>query len=63
MAIEFFITLGWDATKWNPWNIDSFVTAWAQREFDVDAADAQAIAGLIGNVTKCVFVPPERRER
>ena len=52
MSTEFFITLGWNATKWNPYNLDSFVSGWAQREFDLSTSDANTVAGIIGNVTR-----------
>jgi hypothetical protein len=56
MTTEFFITYGWNAKAWNPWNLDSFMTKWAQREFGVSPDDAQSIAGLIANVTRYVFI-------
>ncbi len=52
MHSEFFLTLGWDASKWNPSNLNTFVTSWAQREFDLSASDAAEVAGIIANVTK-----------
>ena len=52
MHSEFFLTLGWDASKWNPSNLNTFVTSWAQREFDLSASDAAEVAGIIGNVTR-----------
>ena len=52
MHIEFFLTYGYDASKWNPSNLRSFVTSWAQREFDLSASDAAEVAGIIGNVTR-----------
>ncbi|KAI0693088.1 hypothetical protein C8T65DRAFT_668723 [Cerioporus squamosus] len=52
MHSEFFLTLGWDASKWNPSNLNTFVTSWAQREFDLSAPDAAEVAGIIANVTR-----------
>lgn len=52
MDTEFFIALGWDASIWNPANVNTFVTGWAQREFDVDASKASEIATVIANVTR-----------
>ncbi|KAI8990382.1 hypothetical protein BD414DRAFT_483452 [Trametes punicea] len=52
MHTEFFLTLGYDASRWNPQNINDFVVAWAQREFHVSQQDAQEVAGLIHNVTR-----------
>lgn len=52
LGIEFFTTLGWDATVWNPSNLDTFVTSWAQREFGVSSKDAVTVADIIANVTR-----------
>ncbi|KAJ3487914.1 hypothetical protein NLI96_g3210 [Meripilus lineatus] len=52
MDIEFFLTLGWNASIWNPTNLNSFVTNWAQREFDISASEATQVAGLIANLTR-----------
>ncbi|KAI0742887.1 hypothetical protein C8Q80DRAFT_1191287 [Daedaleopsis nitida] len=52
MHSEFFLTLGWDASKWTPSNLHTFVTSWAQREFDLSPSDAAAVAGIVGNVTR-----------
>lgn len=52
MDTEFFLTLGWDASVWSPSNVNSFVTRWAQREFDVSATEASQIATIIANVTR-----------
>ncbi|KAI0758921.1 hypothetical protein C8Q74DRAFT_1300799 [Fomes fomentarius] len=52
MHSEFFLTLGWDAEKWTPTNLHTFVTGWAQREFDVSASDAEEVARIIGNVMR-----------
>ncbi|EPQ55956.1 hypothetical protein GLOTRDRAFT_121308 [Gloeophyllum trabeum ATCC 11539] len=52
MDIEFFITLGWNSSVWNLDNLDSFVTSWAEREFDVPTSTALQITGIIGNYTR-----------
>ena len=52
MDTEFFIALGWNASIWNPTNVNTFVTNWAQREFDVDGSKASQIAEVIANVTR-----------
>ncbi|KAL0562969.1 hypothetical protein V5O48_019109, partial [Marasmius crinis-equi] len=49
---EFFLTLAWNSTRWNPDNVHSFVTSWAQREFDVDDTDAESIAEIVANLTR-----------
>ena len=49
---EFFLALGWDAKIWHPTNVNTFVTSWAQREFDASPAQATQIATLIANVTR-----------
>lgn len=52
MDTEFFITFGYDSTPWNRDNVASFVTQWAQREFDVSSSEADTIADIIANVTR-----------
>lgn len=49
---EFFINYGWDASVWNKDNLDDFVSAWAQREFDVSPQVANTIVDLMANVTR-----------
>ncbi|OBZ74369.1 hypothetical protein A0H81_05491 [Grifola frondosa] len=49
---EFFITYGWDASLWNRNNLDTFVSSWAQREFDISIQDATEVADIIANVTR-----------
>ena len=51
MSIEFFITLGWDASAWNAYNLDTFVSSWATREFAQPKSSA-TIAGIVANVTR-----------
>lgn len=50
--IEFFITYGWNTTRWNPDNLVNFVNGWAQREFDVSPSDASTITEIVGNLTR-----------
>lgn len=52
MDTEFFITYGWDTSRWQRDNVNSFITAWAQREFDLSSKDAQTVTELIANVTR-----------
>ncbi|KAI0369314.1 hypothetical protein BV20DRAFT_1113770 [Pilatotrama ljubarskyi] len=52
MHTEWFLTLAWDAGRWTPENYPSFVTQWAQREFDLSPQDAGLVAGLMHNVTR-----------
>ncbi|THH28766.1 hypothetical protein EUX98_g5425 [Antrodiella citrinella] len=52
MDTEFFITYGWNASLWNPNNLDSFVTSWAQREFDVNQDTANDISEILANLTR-----------
>lgn len=52
MHSEFFLTYGYDASKWNPTNLNTFVTSWAQREFDLSASDAAEVASIVHNVTR-----------
>jgi hypothetical protein len=49
---EFFISLGYDATKWNARNLDTFVSGWAQREFGLSATDAGTVAGVVSDLTR-----------
>ncbi|THH19207.1 hypothetical protein EW146_g1901 [Bondarzewia mesenterica] len=51
MSIEFFVTYGWNATRWSLTNIDSFVSSWAVREFDLSAQDADTVASIVANLT------------
>lgn len=52
MDIEFFLTMGWNASIWTPSNANTFVTSWAQREFDVGPSEASQVATIIANVTR-----------
>ena len=52
LDIEFFVTLGWDASKWTPFNLDGYVSSWAKREFDLNDSDSEEVAGIIANVTR-----------
>ncbi|KAI0772419.1 hypothetical protein BD413DRAFT_545266 [Trametes elegans] len=49
---EFFLSYGWNATRWTPANVGSFVSSWARREFDLSASDAAEVAAIIHNVTR-----------
>jgi Glycosyl hydrolase family 115 len=52
MNIEFFLSYGWNSTRWSVDNLDTFVIKWATREFDVSDTDSAIIADIIGNVTR-----------
>ncbi|EKM52378.1 glycoside hydrolase family 115 protein [Phanerochaete carnosa HHB-10118-sp] len=52
MDIEFFLTLGWNASIWNPNNVASFVNSWAEREFGMSTEDAATVASILANVTR-----------
>ncbi|KAI0830304.1 hypothetical protein BC628DRAFT_1357337 [Trametes gibbosa] len=52
MHAEFFLSYGWNATRWTPANVGSFVTRWAQREFDLSPKDAAEVAAIVHNVTR-----------
>ncbi|KAI0791027.1 hypothetical protein C8Q75DRAFT_890923 [Abortiporus biennis] len=52
MDTEFFLTYGWNASIWNPNNVNSFVTSWATREFDMSSEDSLQVAGILANLTR-----------
>ena len=52
LNIEFFITYGYDHTKWTMNNLDTFVSQWAQREFDVSSSVASEIVTIMTNLTR-----------
>jgi hypothetical protein len=49
---EFFLSLGWNATRFSPDNLNNYVSAWAQREFDVSPDTASTIVDIVGNLTR-----------
>ncbi|KAG6856193.1 hypothetical protein H0H87_006733 [Tephrocybe sp. NHM501043] len=49
---EFFINLGWNATRWTVDNVESYVASWAQREFGVSASVADTVVDIVGNLTR-----------
>ncbi|KAJ7206913.1 hypothetical protein GGX14DRAFT_456996 [Mycena pura] len=49
---EFFLSYGWDSSRWNPDNLDTFVSSWAKREFDVSDADAATVTSIVANLTR-----------
>ena len=49
---EFFINYGWNATRWNPDNLNTFVSSWANREFDLSDSDATAVSEIVANLTR-----------
>lgn len=52
MHIEFFISLGWNASNWNPNNLNTFVSSWAKREFDLSSQDSAEVANIVANLTR-----------
>lgn len=52
MHTEFFLTYGYDASKWSRTNLNTYTTSWAQREFDLSSANAQVVANIVHNVTR-----------
>lgn len=49
---EFFINYGWNSSRWNFDNLDTFVSLWAQREFDVPESTADEVADIMTNLTR-----------
>ncbi|KAK0237300.1 hypothetical protein EDD85DRAFT_837135 [Armillaria nabsnona] len=52
LSTEFFLTYAWDASLWNPDNLDAFVSSWAQREFGLSTTDADVVEDVIANLTR-----------
>ncbi|KAF8968832.1 hypothetical protein BDZ97DRAFT_1654513 [Flammula alnicola] len=50
--IEFFLTYGWDASRWAPSNISTFVNQWATREFDLTTDKAATVTSIVANLTR-----------
>ncbi|KAG6826018.1 hypothetical protein H0H92_001436 [Tricholoma furcatifolium] len=48
---EFFLNLGWNASRWNFDNINDYVSLWAQREFDVSPSVASNVVEIVNNLT------------
>ena len=60
MSIEFFMTLAWNSSIWNLDNLNTFVSAWATREFGLDAESADEVAQLSANMTMALSrIKPE----
>ncbi|KAK7447068.1 hypothetical protein VKT23_014280 [Stygiomarasmius scandens] len=49
---EFFLNFGYDSSKWNLTNLDSWVSAWVQREFGLGDDDTTTVVDMIGNLTR-----------
>lgn len=49
---EFFLSYAWDSSPWTYDNLDTFVSSWAQREFDVPLDTANEIANIMTNLTR-----------
>lgn len=52
MNIEFFLTYAWNSSLWSFDNLRTFVTSWAEREFDVSTGTAQEITTIMTNLTR-----------
>ena len=52
LSTEFFLTYGWNTSRWNHANLDTFVQGWAQRDFSIDENDAALVAEIMGNLTR-----------
>ncbi len=46
------MTYGYDSSLWSYNNLDTFVSLWAQREFDLSVDDANDVSTIIGNLTR-----------
>ncbi|KAF8586413.1 glycoside hydrolase family 115 protein [Ramaria rubella] len=51
MSTEFFLTYGYNATRWTPSNLNTFTELWATREFGLPNKAAE-IADIVNNVTR-----------
>ncbi|KAF8577643.1 glycoside hydrolase family 115 protein [Ramaria rubella] len=51
MSTEFFLTYGYNATRWTPSNLNTFTELWAEREFGLPDKAAE-IAEILNNVTR-----------
>ncbi|KAI5116772.1 hypothetical protein M0805_007853, partial [Coniferiporia weirii] len=49
---EFFLAYGWDSSLWSYDNLDTFVSEWAQREFDLPVNTANEVSTIITNLTR-----------
>lgn len=52
LNIEFFISLGYDSSRFSANTLDSWVAAWATREFALPAAQSTTVAQIIANYTR-----------
>lgn len=50
--IEFLLSYGWNSTRWTHDNLDTFVSGWAAREFDLSKQDADLVTNIVGNLTR-----------
>ncbi|KAJ6563652.1 hypothetical protein DFH09DRAFT_478550 [Mycena vulgaris] len=49
---EFFIAYGWNATRWQPDNLDTYLSSWAKREFGLSDKDANIVSDVVANLTR-----------
>ena len=52
MDIEFFITYGWNSSRWSLDAADDFTFQWAKREFSLSDEDAADVVSVVGNMTR-----------
>ncbi|KXN92532.1 hypothetical protein AN958_05387 [Leucoagaricus sp. SymC.cos] len=50
--IEFILGYGWNATRWSAENLNTFVTGWAQREFELSDKDAAQVGDVVAKLTR-----------
>jgi hypothetical protein len=49
---EFFINLGWNATRWSYNNLNNYVISWAQREFGLNEQKAAQVEQIVADLTR-----------
>lgn len=60
MSIEFFMSLAWNSSVWNLDNLDTFISSWAIREFNLSQEDAIEVAHISANMTMALArIKPE----
>lgn len=52
MVTEFFLTLGYNITRFNATNVNTFMDLWATREFQLPASKAAVVSEIMNNVTR-----------
>lgn len=49
---EFYLSFGWNSSRWTKDNLQDFTTGWAEREFDLPASKAAVVSEILANVTR-----------